>query len=57
MDDSTKIQHFKGDIKLQAYLEHVLTTSRTMVVNRGTFQKYISFISAEMDQKLARKKE
>ena len=29
MDNSTKIQHLKSGIKLEAGLEHALTTSRT----------------------------
>ena len=51
MDDSTKIQHLKSGIRFEAGLEHALTTARTMGMNRGTFQKFVSFLSAEVDQK------
>ena len=57
MDDSTKIQHLKSGIRFEAGLEHALTTARTMGMNRGTFQKFVSFLSAEVDQKNARSKE
>ena len=57
MDNSTKIQHLKGGIRLEAGLEHAITSARTMGLLRGTFQAFVSFLSAEVDQKEARKRE
>ena len=57
MDDSTKIQHFKSGIRFEAGLEHALTTARTMGLQKGTFQSFVSFLSAEVDQKNSRKRE
>ena len=57
MDNSTKIQHIKGGIRLEAGLEHAITSARTMGLLRGTFQSFVSFLSAEVDQKEARKRE
>ena len=55
MDNSTKIQHLKGGIRLEAGLEHAITSARTMGLLRGSFQAFVSFLSAEVDQKEARK--
>ena len=57
MDNSTKIQHLKGGIRLEAGLEHAMTSARTMGLLRGTFQSFVSFLSAEVDHKQARKRE
>ena len=57
MDNSTKIQHLKSGIKLEAGLEHALTTSRTSGLLRGTFVEFASFLQAEVDGKQDRKRE
>ena len=57
MDESTKIQHLKSGIKFDAGLEHAITTSRTSGLLRGTFQAFVAFLSAEVDQKQVRKRE
>ena len=57
MDNSTKIQHLKSGIKLEAGLEHALTTSRTSGLLRGSFAEFASFLQAEVDGKQDRKRE
>ena len=57
MDNSTKIQHLKSGIRLEAGLEHALTTSRTSGLLRGTFAEFASFLQAEVDSKQDRKRE
>ena len=57
MDDSTKIQHLKSGIKLDAGLEHAMTTARTNKLAAGDFQGYVSFMSAEVDIKSQRLKQ
>ena len=57
MDNSTKIQHLKAGIKLEAGLEHALTTSRTSGLLCGTFAEFASFLQAELDGKQDRKRE
>ena len=57
MDDATKIQHLKSGIKLDAGLEHAMTTARTNKLAQGDFQGYVSFISAEVDMKTQRLKQ
>ena len=57
MDDSTKIQHLKAGICLKAGLEHAITSARTMGLLRGTFQAFVSFLSAKVDKKEVRKRE
>ena len=57
MDDSTKIQHFKAGIKLEAGLEHALTSARTSGLNHGTFTQFVSFLQSEVDSKNNRKRE
>ena len=57
MDDSTKIQHFKAGIKLEAGLEHALTSARTAGLNHGTFTEFVSFLQSEVDAKNNRKRE
>ena len=57
MDDSTKIQHIKQSIKLEAGLEHSLTSARTAGLFKGTFTNFVSFLQGEVDAKNNRKKE
>ena len=57
MDDATKIQHLKSGIKLDAGLEHAMTTARTNKLAQGDFQGYVSFMSAEIDMKTQRLKQ
>ena len=57
MDESTKIQHLKSGIRLEAGLETAITTARTAGILRGSFQEFVSFLSAEVNQREARKKE
>lgn len=57
MDNSTKIQHLKSGIRLEAGLEHALTTSRTSGLLRSTFAEFASFLQAEVDGKQDRKRE
>ena len=57
MDDSTKIQHIKQTIKLEAGLEHSLTSARTAGLFKGTFTNFVSFLQGEVDAKNNRKKE
>ena len=51
MDDATKIQHLKSGIKLDAGLEHAMTTARTNKLATVDFQGYVSFMAAEVDVK------
>ena len=46
MDDATMIQHLKSGIKLDAGLEHAMTTARTNKLTQGDFQGYVSFMAA-----------
>ena len=57
MDDATKIQHLKSGIKIEASLEHALTTSRTSGLLRGTFTEFVSFLQAEVNEMQSRKRE
>lgn len=57
MDDSTKIQHVKQSIKLEASLEHSLTSARTAGLFKGSFTNFVSFLQGEVDAKNNRKKE
>ena len=57
MDNATKIQHLKSGIKLDAGLEHAMTTARTNKLAQGDFQGYVSFMSAEIDMKTQRLKQ
>ena len=57
MDESTKIQHFKTGIKLEAGLEAQLSAARTNGKQRGLFSDYVSYLQAEVDAKNLRKKE
>ena len=57
MDDSTKIQHFRTGIKLDAGLEQQLSSARTNNKHRSTFADYVSYLQAEVDIKNQRKKE
>ena len=57
MDDATKIQHLKSGIKLDAGLEHAMTTARTNKLATGDFQGYVSFMAAEVDVKSQRQKQ
>ena len=57
MNESTKIQHFRTGIKLDAGLEAQLSSARTMGKQRGTFANYVSYLQAEVDSKNQRKRE
>ena len=57
MSESTKIQHFKTGIKLEAGLEQQLSAARTMGIHKKTFTDYVSYIQSEVDAKNLRKKE
>ena len=57
MNESTKIQHFRTGIKLDAGLETQLSSARTMGKQRGTFANYVSYLQAEVDSKNQRKRE
>ena len=57
MDNATKIQHLKSGIKLDAGLEHAMTTARTNKLAQGDFQGYVSFMAAEIDIKTQRLKQ
>jgi len=57
MDNATKIQHLKSGIKLDAGLEHAMTTARTNKLAQGDFQGYVSFMAAEIDVKTQRLKQ
>ena len=53
LDDATKIQYFKSGIRPEAGLDVVLTTLRSNPTYRG-FDHLVSFLSAEVDQKVIR---
>jgi len=55
MDNTTKIQHFQSSVNIDAGLEHTLTTARTNKLLQGSFQSFISFPLAEVDNKGDRK--
>ena len=55
MDNTTKIQHFQSGIKSDAGLKYALTTTKTNKLSQGGFQFFISFLSAEVDNKGIRK--
>ena len=55
MDNATKIQHFQSGNKVDAGLEHVLTTVRRNRLVQGYFQTYVSFLSSAVDNKSIRK--
>ena len=57
MDESTKIQHFRTGIKLDAGLEQQLSSARTNNKHRSTFADYVSYLQAEVDVKNQRRKE
>ena len=57
MSESTKIQHFKTGIKLEAGLEQTLSAARTNGIHKKTFTDYVSYIQSEVDAKNLRKKE
>ena len=56
MDDSTKIQHVKQSTKLEAGLEHALTSARIAGLFQGTFTNFVSFLQGEVDAMNNRKK-
>ena len=57
MDESTKIQHFKTGVKLEAGLETQLSAARTLNKHKSTFADYVSYLQAEVNAKNQRKKE
>ena len=57
MDNATKIQHLKAGIKLDAGLEHAMTTARTNKLAQGDFPVYVSFMACEVDVKVQRLKQ
>ena len=57
MSETTKIQHFKTGIKLEAGLEQTLSAARTNGIHKKTFTDYVSYLQSEVDAKNLRKKE
>ena len=57
MDNATKIQHLKAGIKLDAGLEHALTTARTNKLAQGDFGGFVSFLAAEVGNRNVRLKQ
>ena len=57
MDNVTKIQHLKSGIKLDAGLEHALTTARTNKLAQGDFGEFVSFLAAEFGNRNVRLKQ
>ena len=55
LDESTKIQYIKHNIKPDADLENALTISRTTSNIISDFQKFANFIAAEVDHKTLRR--
>ena len=55
LDESTKIQYLKRNIKPDADLENALTISCTTSNIISDFQKFANFIAAEVDHKTLRK--
>ena len=55
MDESTKIQYLKRNIKPEADLENARTISRTNTGITADFQKFANFIAAEVDHKNLRR--
>ena len=57
MDEETKIQHLKNNIKADAGLEHSLSTARSNRKNYTTFQDFVNFMTAEVEHKNNRRKQ
>ena len=57
MDEDTKIQHLKNNIKADAGLESSLSTARSNRRNYPTFQSFVNFMTAEVEHKTIRKKQ
>ncbi len=54
LDEETKVQYLKDNIKPEAGLENVLTISRTNNQHRYDFDLFVSFISAEVNARTDR---
>ena len=57
MDEETKIQHLKNNIKADAGLEHSLSTARSNRKNYTTFQDFVNFMTAEVEHKNNQRKQ
>ena len=57
MDEETKVQHLKSNIRPEAGLESALTISRSNNQHRYDFDLFVSFISAEVNNKTDRLKQ
>ena len=57
MDESTKNQHFRTGIKLEAGLEQELSSARSLNKHRATFADYVSYLQTEVNNKNQRKQE
>ena len=57
MDESTKNQHFRTGIKLDAGLEQQLSAARSLNKHRSTFADYVSYLQTEVNNKNQRKME
>ena len=57
MDESTKNQHFRTGIRLEAGLEQELSSARTLSKHRSTFADYVSYLQTEVNNKNQRKQE
>ena len=57
LDEDTKIQHLKNNIKADAGLETSLSTARSNRRNYPTFQSFVNFLTAEVEHKCIRKKQ
>ena len=57
MDEETKVQHLKSNIRAEAGLESALTISRSNNQHRYDFDLFVSFISAEVNNKTDRLKQ
>ena len=55
MDDAPKLQHLKSGIKIEASLEHALTTSQTSGLLWGTCTEFIAFLQAEINEMQSRR--
>ena len=57
MDEETKVQHLKANIRAEAGLENALLLSRSNNLHRYDFDSFVSFISTEVNDRLDRLKQ
>lgn len=57
MDEATKCQYLKNGIRPEAGLENALSLTRSNGLAYGNFQNFVSFLSAEVQHKNARKQQ